>query len=136
MDFRTGPIPYPEGGRPGTWGGGVGHVIPAGTKHGDEAKIFVEFLATEGQRLLYEHHHEFPTNLSVANKTRAKLSPDDRRFPLFMQMEARNPRPPLWARLIQGLIGAEPQILSLSATPDAVLQNLQRQLEPLYEVLR
>lgn len=136
LNFATGRVPHPPGGRNGTWGGGVGHVIPKGTQHLDEAKAFLAWIAKEGQRILYEHLGEFPTSIAVAQPIIESLSRDDLRVPLFDQVAERNPRPPLWAPVIRALLSAESRILSLSETPQNVLEDLQRQFEPQYERLK
>lgn len=136
LNFRTGEIPHAPGGRNGSWGGGVGHVIPKGAKHPDEAKIFLRWIANEGQRILYEHLGEFPTSMKVADPIISSLPMDDPRVPLFNQVGERNPRPPLWAPVIRALIREEAKIRSMEETPRNVLENLQRQFVPEYEKLQ
>ncbi len=136
LNFGTGRIPHAPGGRNGTWGGGIGHVIPKGAKHPDEAKIFLRWIATEGQKILYERLGEFPTSMSVAYPIIESLPMDDPRVPLFEMVAERNPRPPLWAPVIRALISAEGTIRRMEDTPRNVLENLQRQYVPEYEKLQ
>ena len=136
LNFRTGRVPYPPGGRNGTWGGGVGHVIPKGTRHLDEAKRFLHWIANEGQRILYEHLGEFPTGVRVAEPIIASLPHDDLRIPLFNQVGERNPRPPLWAPVIRALLREESRIIQMQDTPANVLENLQREFVAEYERLQ
>lgn len=136
LNFRTGEVPHPGGGRNGTWGGGIGHVIPRGARHLPEAELFLRWLAEDGQRILYERLAQFPTRRAVGDRVRRSLSPDDRRLPLFAQMAVRNPRPPLWANVLGKLITAEnAEIIPLKSNPRDVLHNLQREVAPLYAPL-
>lgn len=136
LDYRTGAVPHAPGGRNGTWGGGVGHIIPHGAKHVKEAKVFMRWIATEGQWILYQHLGEFPPYRPLVDRAIRALDRNDPRLPLFAQMEARNPRPPLWANVIGKLISAEnTQIISLRTTPREALSNLQREIAPLYRQL-
>lgn len=137
LNFRTGSVPYPSSGRNGTWGGGIGHVIPKGARHPHEAKIFLQWIAHEGQHILYERLGEFPTNASLAEDAIGAMHMDDPRVPLFQQVNERNPRPPLWAPLIRALNSAEAStIRSITDTPINTLEDLQRQFVPRYEELK
>jgi multiple sugar transport system substrate-binding protein len=137
LTFRTGEVPHAEGGRNGTWGGGVGHIIPRGTKYPKEAKEFMRWIATEGQWILYQQLNEFPPRRSLADRVVRSLDRNDLRLPLFTQMEMRNPRPPLWANVIRKLISAESaQVITGRVNPREVLANLQREVLPLYKALQ
>lgn len=134
--FRTGEIPHAEGGRNGSWGGGVGHIIPKGTKHPKEAKEFMRWIALEGMWILYQQLEQFPPHRQLADRAIRQLDRSDLRLPLFLQMEVRNPRPPLWANVIRKLISAENQVISGTVNPREVLANLQREILPMYQALQ
>ncbi len=136
LNFAAGEAPHPAGGRNGSWGGGIGHIIPVGTEHKEEAITFLRWMSTEGQRILYKHHAQFPTRREVADEIRANIDPEDPRVPLFMQMDNRNPRPPLWAKVIGRLNSLQSsEIITLNQNPRDVLENLQREFGPQYEML-
>ena len=79
--FRTGEIPHAEGGRNGTWGGGVGHIIPKGTKHPKEAKEFMRWIALEGMWILYQQLEQFPPHRQLADRAIRQLDRNDLRLP-------------------------------------------------------
>lgn len=136
LNYRTGEVPHPPGGRNGTWGGGIGYIVPKGAKHVREAEVFLQWLATEGQKILFEDMDQFPTNLVEADWAKRQLQPTDPRLPLFNQMGERNPRPPLWSKVLSLLSSAQGQVLSLKANPRDVLQGVQTQAIPLYQELK
>lgn len=97
----------------------------------------MRWIATEGQWILYQQLNEFPPRRSLADRVVRSLGRNDLRLPLFMQMEARNPRPPLWANVIRKLISAESaQVITGRANPREGLANLQREVLPLYKALQ
>ena len=137
LNYATGETPHPEGGRNGSWGGGIGHVIPVGTQHKEEALAFLRWLSIEGQRILYERLAQFPTRREVADDVRRTIQPDDPRVPLFAQMDSRNPRPPLWASVIGRLNNVQANaIVTRTQTPSEALEALQREFMPQYALLR
>lgn len=136
VNFLTGAVPVPEGGRNGTWGGGPGHVIPAGAEHPEEARIFLQWVATEGQRILYDELSLFPTNIHEADRVRQALDPNDLRFPLWAQMGERNARFPLWTSMNPALNRAQNSlILNLQGSPGEALAQVQTEVLPLYQQL-
>jgi ABC-type glycerol-3-phosphate transport system substrate-binding protein len=139
LGFLTGRVPFPEGGRNGTWGGGLGWAIPRGsTRNKREAIAFMQWLATEGALLNYAMRDEFPTNRAVAQKVIRTLKSDDKRIPMLNQMDERNPRPPLWSNVHGRLTSVfNSSIIGVSrGNPREALANLQREFVPLYEAIR
>lgn len=120
-------LPYPVGGRNGTWSGGMSFVVPVGAKYPREAGEFLAYIAKpETQKIWYLGTQDVPPNRKAIPLIIDAMDPLERIF--VDQLAVTNWRRP-FTGIISSVVGtAQSAILELQKAPQQALEEAQAAL--------
>jgi multiple sugar transport system substrate-binding protein len=125
LEFKTAPMPYPEGGRTATWAGGWSVVLPKGSPQPDAGWEFISWLVGPEQQHEYCTYAGYiPTQVKYAAEP---VYREDSRFAMFMDLlPIADSRPPLpVGQLIwTGLSEIRDLMIHGMGTPQELLDDL------------
>ncbi len=129
LEYGVGEMPHPPEGSNGTWLGGQAYVIPAGSRNVDEAAKLLEYVTRkEHEVAMYRIGHRLPTRWTAVAEIEDELTPVDAM--LLRQADVAWGRPPLWYPPFYTITNeAQVKVARLQETPQAALDEAQRQLE-------
>jgi multiple sugar transport system substrate-binding protein len=124
LEFGTGRVPLPPGGRNGLWAGGLGVVMPIGSREPQAAGKLIRFLTShEVQRRWFQATERFPAHRRALVSVPVK---DPEMRAIVVQSEEQVPKPPLFELFGPPLGNARTQVLRLQTTPAQALFDAQK----------
>lgn len=119
-----GECPHPQGGKNGTWAGGMCYAIPAGSKHKAEAGIFMAYLASnEVMNSFYDLTREWPPTYKALESLNKQMEPLENIF--MKQLPIANHRRPFSDVLGEYLFEAESLVVNGKKSPEAAAKEAQ-----------
>jgi len=129
IEYSTGPVPHPEGGHNGTWGGGFAIGIVPTTRHPRAATLLAGFLARPDVQLYSARNRGgFPCNLEAASEYKEYMGPQQVR--LYDQIDEANPRYPfIWVPVFYATWDAMTRAVTGQQSPTESLAQAQKEVE-------
>jgi ABC-type glycerol-3-phosphate transport system substrate-binding protein len=120
-------LPYPVGGRNGTWSGGMAFVVPVGSKYPREAGEFLAYIAKpETQKQWYLHTHDLPPNRKTIPLIIDAMDALERIF--VDQLAVTNWRRPFTGIIDSAVGAAQSAVIDLTKAPQQALEEAQATL--------
>lgn len=130
LDFSVAPLPWPADGRPATWSGGFGLILPRGRELTPLAAAFARFLCSREIQLEYgKIADQIPARKDAAADSYFTADPNWRVFIGQMAYTRSLPVSPLSMKMFYDLIRAQEKTLYGAMTPKAALDWTQDQLD-------
>lgn len=132
LELGVGEVPHPEGGSNGTWLGGQAYVVPQSARNPDDARMLLDWM-TRKEVEVAQHRIGFrlPTRWSALAEIQDELSEIE--AILLRQSDVAWGRPPLWhPPFLTAANAAQSKVISLQASPQAALDEAQRELEHIF----
>lgn len=130
VQFTVGRVPYPEGGRNGTWGGGTAVGVPVNAPSPEWSLKLARFFGEAWVQIeRYEAApHGLPANMDALIEVGLQLPPQF--GPLLDQLPEARPRTPLWIEYyVNRLNPAMNSVVTGAKTPEEALDEVQRIME-------
>lgn len=130
VQFTVGRVPYPEGGRNGTWGGGTAVGVPVNAPNPEWSLKLARFFGEAWVQIeRYEAApHGLPANMDALIEVGLQLPPQF--GPLLDQLPEARPRTPLWIEYyVNRLNPAMNSVVTGAKTPEEALDEVQRIME-------
>jgi multiple sugar transport system substrate-binding protein len=132
LNWYTSHMPVMPGVDPYSFGSALGPAIPVGAKHPNEAARFVAFFARpDVQVRWYRKTRSLPTRVEAFKQILPLIS-DPRERILVEQLPVTRQTPPLYAQLRVVWKSNLDKLRLNQISPQAVLENVQREMEPIY----